>query len=89
VQIDILQAITRVATISPTHRRKSPYNVSMTDTPLSPPRDVLMELIREKPDRLTRRDIAKALGIKGDDRKENLPRGGRDAGRFGHCCGQD
>lgn len=42
----------------------------MTDTPQIAPRDVLMELIREKPDRLTRRDIAKALGIKGDDRRE-------------------
>lgn len=44
-----------------------------TDTetkPESKPREVLMELIREKPDRLTRRDIAKALGIKGDDRSE-------------------
>ena len=34
------------------------------------PREILMELIREKPDRMTRRDIARALGIKGDDRRE-------------------
>ncbi len=34
------------------------------------PREILMELIREKPDRMTRRDIARVLGIKGDDRRE-------------------
>ena len=42
----------------------------MSETPQIAPRDVLMELIREKPDRMNKRDIAKALGIKGDDRRE-------------------
>lgn len=56
--------------LSPIPSRKALYNACMTDTPTIAPRDVLMELIREKPDRLTRRDIAKALGIKGDDRRE-------------------
>jgi ribonuclease R len=56
--------------LPPIAPRKPLYNGCMTDTPLTPPRDILMELIREKPDRLKRRDIAKALGIKGDDRRE-------------------
>ena len=58
------------AHLSPTLKRKPLYNACMTDTPKTTPREVLMELIREKPDRLNKRDIAKALGIKGDDRRE-------------------
>jgi ribonuclease R len=42
----------------------------MNDTPDIAPREVLLALIREKPDRLTRRDLAKSLGIKGADRRE-------------------
>ncbi|MGB0906555.1 MAG: ribonuclease R [Maricaulaceae bacterium] len=33
-------------------------------------REMIMEVIRARPDKLTRKDIARALGIKGDDRRE-------------------
>ena len=33
-----------------------------------PPRDVLLKFIADNPDRASKREIAKAFGIKGDDR---------------------
>ena len=35
-----------------------------------PPRDVLMQFITENPDRASKREIAKAFGLKGEQRVE-------------------
>ncbi|WP_371396026.1 ribonuclease R [Fretibacter rubidus] len=44
---------------------KTPDNANNSDA-----RAQITALIKSKPDRMTRRDIARALGIKGDDRRE-------------------